>query len=91
MAVRIAAVEQIFLGAQMVLAGGLRGAGDTLIPMLVTLFGVAFMRVAVVYLFAVTLDWGLAGVWWGTAVDWAGRSALIWFFFRRGRWKRVQV
>lgn len=91
LAVCIAAAEQPFLGAQMVLAGGLRGAGDTLTPMLVTLFGVAFIRVAVVYLFAVAFDWGLAGVWWGTAVDWAGRSVLIWLFFRWGRWKKRRI
>lgn len=91
LAVRIAAAEQPFLAAQMVLAGGLRGAGDTRTPMWVSLFGVAFLRLAVVYLFAVALGWGLAGVWWGTAVDWAGRSALIWALFRRGRWKEVRV
>jgi len=91
LAVRIAAAEQPFLAAQMVLAGGLRGAGDTRTPMWVSLFGVACLRLVVVYLFAVTLGWGLAGVWWGTAVDWAGRSALIWALFRRGRWKEVRV
>lgn len=91
LAVRIAAAEQPFLAAQMVLAGGLRGAGDTRTPMWVSLFGVACLRLVVVYLFAVVLGWGLAGVWWGTAVDWAGRSALIWTLFRRGRWKRVRV
>ncbi len=91
LAVRIAAAEQPFLAAQMVLAGGLRGAGDTRTPMWVSLFGVACLRVVVVYLFAVVLGWGLAGVWWGTTVDWAGRSALIWLLFRRGRWKEVQV
>ncbi|MGB9724386.1 MAG: MATE family efflux transporter [Chloroflexia bacterium] len=91
LAVRIAAAEQPFLAAQMVLAGGLRGAGDTRTPMWVSLFGVAGLRLVVVYLFAVVLDWGLAGVWWGTAVDWAGRSALIWALFRRGWWKEVRV
>ncbi len=91
LAVRIAAVEQPFLAAQMVLSGGLRGAGDTRTPMWVSLFGVACLRLVVVYLFAVVLGWGLAGVWWGTAVDWAGRSTLIWALFRRGRWKEVQV
>lgn len=90
-AVRISAAELPFLSAQMVLAGGLRGAGDTRTPMWVTLAGTAFLRLAVVYLFVVVLGWGLAGVWWGTAVDWAGRTALIWVLFRRGRWKKVQV
>ncbi len=91
LAVRIAAAEQPFLAAQMVLAGGLRGAGDTRTPMWVSLFGVACLRLVVVYLFAVVLGWGLPGVWWGTTVDWAGRSILIWALFRRGRWKEVRV
>jgi len=76
------------LGAEpaVVQAGGLY-----LRLILSTSFGVACLRLVVVYLFAVTLGWGLAGVWWGTAVDWAGRSALIWALFRRGRWKEVRV
>ncbi len=90
-AVRIAAVEQVFLGVQMVLAGGLRGAGDTRTPMWVTLLGTTLLRVPVVYLFAVALHGGVAGVWWGTSADWAGRAVLIWFLFRRGKWKGVKV
>jgi putative MATE family efflux protein len=90
-AVRISAAELPFLSAEMVLAGGLRGAGDTRTPMWVTLAGTAFLRLAVVYLFVIVLGWGLAGVWWGTAVDWAGRTALIWVLFRRGKWKQARV
>lgn len=91
LAVRISALEQVSIAVQMVLAGGLRGAGDTRTPMVVTLFGVLFFRVAVVYLFAITLGWGLAGVWLGTAVDWTGRAALMVVLFRRGGWKRVRL
>ncbi len=90
-AVRIAAAEVLFLSGQMVLAGGLRGAGDTRSPMWVTLCGTVLLRLPVVYLFAVVLGWGLAGVWWGTAADWAGRTLLTWIIFRRGRWKTTQV
>ena len=90
-AVRIAALEQASIAVVMVLNGTLRGAGDTRTPMLVTLFGVLLFRVAVVYLFAIALDWGLAGVWLGTAVDWTGRAALIYVLFRRGKWKELEV
>lgn len=90
-AVRIAAAEQPSIAVQMVLAGGLRGSGDTRTPMWVTLVGTVLFRLAVVYLFVEVLDWGLAGVWWGTAVDWAGRAVLIWALFRRGHWKRIRV
>ncbi len=91
MAVRIGALEQVSIAVQMVLAGALRGAGDTRTPMYVTLFGVLVFRVAVVYLLAIALGLGLAGVWLGTAVDWTGRAALMWVLFRRGTWKCVRV
>jgi len=90
-AVQVGALEQIPIGIQMTLAGAMRGAGDTRTPMWVTFFGVLFFRVAAVYLFAIGLGLGLAGVWLGTAADWTGRAALMGLFYRRGRWKRVQV
>ena len=90
-AVRIAALEQASIAIVMVLNGTLRGAGDTRTPMLVTAFGVLLFRVAVVYLFAIVFGWGLAGVWLGTAVDWAGRAALVYVLFRRGKWKELAV
>jgi Na+-driven multidrug efflux pump len=90
-AVRIAALEQPTLAAQFVLAGSLRGAGDTRSPLYVSLVGVLFFRVPVVYLLAIVLGWGLAGVWLGTALDWAARAATSYFLFRRGGWKLVEL
>lgn len=90
-AVRIAALEQATIAIVMVLSGSLRGAGDTRSPMLVTLFGVLLFRVAVVYLFAIAFGWGLAGVWLGTAADWAGRAVLIYVLFQRGKWREFAV
>lgn len=91
MAVQIAAFEQPTLAAQFVLAGSLRGAGDTRSPLLVSLVGVTLFRVPMVYVLAITLDMGLAGVWWGTALDWAARSAVSYWLYRRGSWKRVEL
>lgn len=91
MAVRLAALEQPGIAVQMVIAGSLRGAGDTRTPMLVTLVGVLFFRVATVYLFAIVLGWGLAGVWLGTVVDWTGRALLMYVLFRLGSWRKLQV
>jgi len=90
-AVQLAALEQPTIAITMVLNGAMRGAGDTRTPMWVTFFGVLFFRVAAVYLFAIVFGWGLAGVWLGTAADWAGRATLTYVLYRRGRWKRVQV
>jgi Na+-driven multidrug efflux pump len=79
------------LGVQMILAGALRGAGDTRTPMWVTFVGVLIFRLSLVYFLAIYLDLGLAGVWWGTAVDWAGRAALLWLVFRRGKWREIDL
>ena len=90
-AVRLAALEQWAMAVQMVLGGSLRGAGDTRSPMYVTMVGTFFFRIITVYLFAIAFRWGLAGVWLGTAVDWGGRAGLMYWMFRRGRWKTVRV
>jgi putative MATE family efflux protein len=87
----ISAVELPGLGMQMIVAGGFRGAGDTRTPLYVTLVGVLVFRLALVYLLAIHLGWGLAGVWWGAALDWTGRATLLWLFFRRGTWKQVVI
>jgi putative MATE family efflux protein len=90
-AVRLAALEQLSIAVQMVLGGSLRGAGDTRSPMYVTLIGIIFFRIVTVYLFTITFGWGLAGVWLGTAVDWSGRATLMYWMFRRGRWKTIRM
>jgi putative MATE family efflux protein len=90
-AVQIAALEQPALAAQFVLAGSLKGAGDTRSPLYVSLVGVTLFRVPVVYLLAIGLGWGLAGVWLGTAIDWAARAATSYALYRRGRWKQVEL
>jgi len=91
LAVRLAALEQLPIAVQMVLSGSLRGAGDTRTPMIVTVVGTLLFRVSAVYLLAIVLHLGLAGVWLGTAVDWTGRAILLYLLFQRGTWKGVRV
>ena len=90
-ALHIAALEQVPLALNMVLSAAFQGAGDTRTPMYVTLFGVLIFRVAVVYVFAIALGWGLRGVWLGTAADWGGRAVLTVVLFRRGKWREASV
>jgi Na+-driven multidrug efflux pump len=48
-----------------------------------------FFRLGGTWLLAFTLGWGLVGVWVATASDWAVRAAALFFFFRRGVWKKL--
>jgi putative MATE family efflux protein len=90
-AVRIGALEQIPIAVQMTLGGCLRGAGDMKSPMYTTFLGVLLFRVPVVYLFAIVFHWGLNGVWLATAIDWTGRMAILYWLYRRGRWKKIRL
>lgn len=56
-----------------------------------SLVGVTLFRVPAVYLLAIVLGWGLAGVWTGTALDWTARAATSYVLYRRGRWKQVEL
>ena len=70
-----------------VVNGALRGAGDTMIPMLVTVLSLWLIRVPVsVYLSARI---GTDGIWWGMPVAWLAGLALSGAYFSTGRWKRL--
>jgi len=89
--IQISAFEQPLLGFVMVYMGGLRGAGDTLSAMMVTLICSTLVRLPVVFFLAITLHLGLVGAWLGAVVDWAFRSVVVYWIARRGRWKRIKV
>jgi putative MATE family efflux protein len=91
MAIRIGALEQVPLAINMTLGGCMRGAGDMRSPMVATMAGVMLFRVPLVYFFVFGLRWGLNGVWLGTAVDFAGRTLVLYLMYRRGSWKRARV
>lgn len=91
MALKIVSICQPFSGASMVLAGALRGAGDTKSVLLITYLGIFLVRIPVTYLFLDVLNFGLAGAWIVMTIDLVIRSSLAFYIFRRGKWKYLQV
>lgn len=89
MALRISALELPFLAITFIFMGALRGAGDTRSPLYVSLSGTLLVRLGSVYLLAFVLDWGLAGVWLATCLDWMARAAGLGYFFNKGVWKLI--
>ena len=87
--VQVSALELPSLALAILLAGVLRGAGDTRSPLYVSLIGVFLFRLGAVYLFAITFGWGMVGIWLGTALDWTVRAFGLWYFFKRGAWKKI--
>lgn len=91
MALRIIALIQTLQSSQLILAGALRGAGDTRWPLISTMVGVVGVRVILAMLFVNVLGWGLLGAWVAMAFDQCTRSAFIYFRYKSGRWKTVCV
>jgi len=69
----------------------LRAAGDAKYTMLVSMFSMWAFRVAMSYLLAITLNWGIYGVWAGMYIDWLTRSVFFIVRFIRGKWKTKRV
>ncbi|MDB5085371.1 MAG: efflux family protein [Bacilli bacterium] len=90
-ALRVVGIVQIAQAAQFILAGALRGAGDTKFPLLATFIGVWGFRVALCLLFVGVFKWGILGAWIGIAVDQFVRSLFIFYRFRSGKWKTIKI
>jgi len=69
--------------------GVFRGAGDTLIPMVITLFSMWLFRVPAAYFLSKIL--GTDGIWWSIPTGWIfGLFASI-VYFKMGRWKNKSI
>lgn len=86
----ICALEQPLMAHFMTIGGGLRGAGDTLTPMAVSLWGNVIVRLALCHL-ALARGWGIEGIYWLVVADWLTRCLAIQWAFASGRWARVRV
>jgi len=91
MVLKVIGVVQPAQSTQFILAGGLRGAGDTKWPLYSTFMGIWGVRVLTGYFFAIVLHMGLLGAWLGMALDQCTRSIIIYTRFKRGAWKKVIV
>lgn len=83
---RYVALVQPFQGAQFILAGALRGAGDTKVTAMITFLTVLLIRTSVAIVLINVVGIGLSGAWIAVAVDQLLRSALVFARYRTGRW-----
>jgi len=81
---RIEAFAEPFFAIATVVAGVLRGAGDTRWPFYISLAGMWLMRVPIAFILINLFDWGLEAIWVGMAVDLFVRGVLcLWRFYKR--------
>jgi len=90
-ALKIIAIVQPFQSSQLILAGGLRGAGDTLWTLVASFSGVLGVRVALAFILVNIMGYGLTGAWLAVLVDQFIRWLLIYIRFKSGKWKYVTL
>ncbi len=88
---KIVALLQVPLALTMVLAGSLRGAGDTHFIMVATTVGMWAVRVPLAVIMGLWLNLGVLYVWLAMIADWTLRMALMLWRYRSERWKAIQV
>lgn len=88
---RVVGLGQPLQAAAFVLAGALRGAGDTRTTLTVGAASMWGVRLTLAYLFGIALGWGIPGIWIGWCGDWSVRGLAFLWIFRRGRWQYRRV
>src|SRR6185503_8697768 len=88
---RIVAILQIPLALTMVLAGSLRGAGDTRFIMFTTTIGMWGVRLPLAIIAGPWLALDVLFVWTAMIADWTVRMGLLLWRYRSERWKAIQV
>jgi putative MATE family efflux protein len=86
----ILGLSQIFMGVEIVLEGAFSGAGNTIPPMAVSIpWSIA--RLPLAYLFSFTFNMGINGVWWSLTITSLCKAIILFFWFRRGNWKKKML
>jgi Na+-driven multidrug efflux pump len=85
---RIAAVSELAICAEVVLEGALGGAGHTVAPM-ISSTAITASRIPLAAWAAVR--WGTAGIWWVITLTATARGVAMIVLWRRGGWKYKSV
>lgn len=88
---KIVALLQVPLALTMVLAGSLRGAGDTRFIMIATTVGMWGVRIPIAFIAGYWLSLGVFYVWLAMIADWTLRMVLMLWRYRSERWRAIQV
>jgi Na+-driven multidrug efflux pump len=79
----------IVFSSMFVIGGVMRGAGDTLIPMFITLLSLWLLRIPLAAI--LSKHFGAIGIWWAIPIAWLMGMILSFIYYRTGRWKKKSI
>jgi MATE family multidrug resistance protein len=87
----LAALFQFFDAIQMIASGALRGAGDTTVPMLLTVGCAYVLFLPLAYVFGTALHGGVVGAWAGATLYILVLGVAMFLRLHRGRWMSIEI
>lgn len=79
----------LVFSSMFVIGAVMRGAGDTLIPMFITLFSLWLIRIPVAYFLSQHI--GVTGIWWAIPIAWAIGMTFSFIYYLSGKWRHKTV
>jgi Na+-driven multidrug efflux pump len=80
-----------FMGAQLALVGTLRGSGNTVESMILTIIGIWIIQFPFAWITSSMDSFKETGVWWSFPVSYVIPCILTIFWFKRGKWKEKKL
>lgn len=82
---------QPLMAIEFAIGGALRGAGDTLFPMLTIFIGLFVVRLIPAFILVQVTDATIQMVWCALILDYATKAGLLIYRFRRGGWRTLEI
>ena len=91
LSLQIMGAGYIFYGIGMVMTQALNGAGDTRTPTVINLICFWLFQIPLAYYLAKGLDWKATGAFIAIPVAESLIALVAWYYFKKGKWKTVEV
>jgi Na+-driven multidrug efflux pump len=72
-----------------IINGAIRGAGATLVPMLISILSLWVIRVPLAYILSDAF--GETGIWWSIPIGWTAGCIGAIIYYKSGLWKKHRV
>jgi putative MATE family efflux protein len=79
----------IIFSVMFIIHGTLRGAGDTFIPMFISLFSLWIVRIPLAVF--LSKHFGVTGIWWSIPIGWTMGLTGSYIYYLTGKWKTKGV
>lgn len=88
---QIVSLGYIFYAYGMVIIQAFNGAGDTVTPTVLNIFGFWLFQIPFAYLMAIVLEFGVTGTYIAIVTAESAMAIVAFLIFRRGKWKTVKI